>query len=80
MVLKGYLNCEKFAHTNINLYTPVIEENETVIAAMDHCLDKFFDNNIFPVFAHFICSEKFSQEEIEKLKGLIDKINGEKQI
>ena len=77
MVLKGYLNCEKFAHTNINLYTPVINEKETIHKHIEHCLMKMFNDDLFPLFAYLFNVRKVTTDEIEDLKRRIEEIDEE---
>jgi len=68
---KGYLRREKFGP--LCLYEPIVSQSKEVSSAIDHFIDTVLDGAIAPLFTYFAKGEELGDEDIRKLKCLIEK-------
>ncbi len=64
----------------VNYYEPAFSEEEYSLTAGSSCLEKFFNGSLFGLMACFVDSGEVSDEELRKIRSLIDtKISGKKK-
>mgnify|MGYP003124680144 CR=1 FL=1 len=67
---KGALGFEKVGREY--LYRPLVDEKSCEQAVSEQFLDRVFDGRLAPFLANFVESNRFSREEINELKRMLD--------
>lgn len=58
-------------------FSPVVAEKDCIREESRAFLNRFFDGGLTPMLAHFLEHEEVSQEELDGLRQLLDKKDGE---
>jgi BlaI family penicillinase repressor len=69
LLKKGALTFERQA--NRYLYQPLLQKRDCIREEAHSFLGRVFDGAVTPMLAHFIETEKLSEEEIKSLKKLL---------
>ena len=73
LLKKGAVRSERaIGHSR---YSPLISRSEYVTAESRGLLDRFFGGSLAPLISHFAEHRDLSEEEIARLKALVEKID-----
>lgn len=70
LLKKGVIGYEKEGKSY--LYYPIIDESDYEKRENNSFLQKFYNGSVNAMLSHFISDKKFSREEINELKKLLD--------
>lgn len=59
------------------VYAPLVTERQCIDAASKSFLDRVFGGSLKPMLAHFVEHKKLSSKEIQELRRLLDKGEGD---
>jgi predicted transcriptional regulator len=69
---KGYLNARLEGRTKI--YSPKVRPGTVIRETVDDLVDRLFAGQTLPLVRHLVEERRFSAEEIEQLRQLIDRM------
>lgn len=69
---KGFVNCDR--STGVNLYAPIISENEYKTGASKHFLEKLYNNSIQNMVATLYSNKAIKESDVEELRDFLDKL------
>ena len=72
---REFIHVEKRGKTNY--YSPIVKQSDYVESEGSTLLERFFGNSLTKFVAQFSSSEQMSQNQIEELKALVDKLSAE---
>lgn len=76
LVKKKALTFEKSGRAY--LYTPAVSEVECVDAVSESFLERIFSGSLKPMLAHFVEQKKLTAKEIQELRDLLNKSEGQR--
>jgi BlaI family penicillinase repressor len=77
MGAKGFLKVEK--QGPLCIFTPAVKRTYAVTSAIDEFIETVLDKSLAPLFIHLAKDRRLSEEEIEKLKQLIQERENESE-
>ncbi len=72
---KGFIKCSR--ETGINLYSPVIAENDYKAKEGRHFLEKLYNNSVQNLVATLYSNKVIKDTDIDELKKYLDKLEEE---
>lgn len=73
---KGFVACDR--SMGVNLYTPVISENEYKTKAGKHFLEKLYNNSIQNMVASLYSNKMLADSDLSELRKFLDSLEEEK--
>ncbi|REK18219.1 MAG: BlaI/MecI/CopY family transcriptional regulator [Planctomycetota bacterium] len=67
---KGYLKSRQDGRTRV--YTPRVRPTQVISETVGDLVDRLFGGEALPLVEHLISAQRLSQEEIQRLRELID--------
>lgn len=74
---KGYLNVRLEGRTRI--YTPKVRPQTVIRETVDDFVDLLFAGDAMPLVKHLVEEQKFSPDDIQQLRRLLDRLEGDCQ-
>lgn len=74
---KGYLNVRLEGRTRI--YSPKVRPQTVIRETVDDFVDLLFAGDAMPLVKHLVEEQKFSPDDIQQLRRLLDQLEGECQ-
>jgi len=71
LIKKGALKYEK--ESRVFVYTPLVQESEMLARESDTFLNRFYDGTLNSMIVNYLEQDKLSEEDINKLKQLLEK-------
>lgn len=74
---KGYLNVR--LEGRIRIYTPKVRPQTVIRETVDDFVDLLFAGDAMPLVKHLVEEQKFSPDDIQQLRRLLDQLEGDCQ-
>ena len=72
---KGYLQSSQEGRTKV--YSPRVQPRHVIGQVMDDVVERLFGGEVVPLFQHLIHDRGLSDDELRRLRELIDQLEGE---
>ena len=72
---KGYANAK--LDGRVRVYTPRVKPRTVIRETVDDLIDRLFGGEAMPLMKHLVQEREFSAEEIDQLRALLDRLEGD---
>ena len=72
LVDKGFISCDR--SIGVNLYTPIVSENEYKAKESKHFMEKLYDNSVRNLVATLYSNQAIKDSDIEELRKYLDEL------